>query len=40
MGLPSRERLERLSQEIDDLNHKIDQQLTRLPERPIPDPLG
>lgn len=32
MGLPSRERLERLNQEIDDLNHKIDQQLMRLPE--------
>ncbi len=40
MGLPSRERLERLSMEIDDLNRKIDQQLRRLPERPIPDPLG
>ena len=31
MGLPSRERLERLSQEIDDLNQKLDQQLRRLP---------
>jgi hypothetical protein len=40
MGLPSRERLERLSQEIDDLNQKLDQQLRRLPDRPIADPLG
>jgi polyhydroxyalkanoate synthesis regulator phasin len=40
MGLPSRERLERLSQEIDDLNHKIVQQLLRLPDRPVADPLG
>lgn len=40
MGLPSRERLERLSMEIDELNQKIDQQLRRLPDRPIPDPLG
>ena len=40
MGLPSRERLERLSMEIDELNRKLDQQLKRLPDRPIPDPLG
>ena len=40
MGLPSRERLERLSMEIDELNRKLDQQLRRLPDRPIPDPLG
>jgi parvulin-like peptidyl-prolyl isomerase len=40
MGLPSRERLARLSQEIDDLNQKIDQQLRRLPEQPVPDPLA
>jgi hypothetical protein len=39
MGLPSRERLERLSQEIDDLNQKIDRQLLRLPDRPVPDAL-
>jgi hypothetical protein len=40
MGLPSRERLERLSREIDDLNHKIDQQLMRLPEQSAPNPLA
>jgi hypothetical protein len=40
LGLPSRERLERLGQEIDDLNQKIDQQLMRLPETPYPEPLG
>jgi hypothetical protein len=40
MGLPSRERLERLSQEIDELNQKLDEQLLRLPAEPVPDPLG
>ena len=40
MGLPSRERLERLSQEIDALNQKLDEQLLRLPSEPLPDPLG
>jgi hypothetical protein len=40
LGLPSRERLVRLSQEIDDLNQKIDRQLQRLPEQPLADPLG
>ena len=40
MGLPSRERLERLSQEIDALNQKLDEQMMRLPSEPIPDPLG
>lgn len=40
MGLPSRDRLERLSMEIDELNRKLDLQLRRLPDRPIPDPLG
>lgn len=40
MGLPSRERLERLSQEIDALNQKLDAQILRLPSEPIPDPLG
>jgi hypothetical protein len=40
LGLPSRERLERLSHEIDDLNQKIDQQLQRLPSQPLADPLG
>ena len=40
MGLPSRERLERLSEEIDSLNQKLDAQILRLPAEPIPDPLG
>jgi hypothetical protein len=40
LGLPSRERLERLSREIDELNQKIDQQLMRLPDKPYPEPLG
>jgi hypothetical protein len=40
LGFPTRERLERLGQEIDDLNQKIDQQLMRLPEQPFPEPLG
>jgi hypothetical protein len=40
LGLPSRERIERLGQEIDDLNQKIDQQLMRLPDKPYPEPLG
>lgn len=40
LGFPTRERLERLSQEIDELNQKIDQQLTRLPDQPYLDPLG
>lgn len=40
MGLPSRERLERLSQEIDALNQKLDEQIMRLPAEPVPDPLG
>jgi poly(hydroxyalkanoate) granule-associated protein len=40
MGLPSRERLERLSQEIDALNQKLDEQILRLPADPIPDQLG
>ena len=40
MGLPSRERLERLSQEIDMLNQKLDEQILRLPREPLPDPLG
>ncbi len=40
MGLPSRERLARLSEEIDALNQKLDQELMRLPNDPIPDPLG
>jgi poly(hydroxyalkanoate) granule-associated protein len=40
LGFPTRERLERLSQEIDDLNQKIDQQLKRLPDQPYPEPLG
>lgn len=40
MGLPSRERLERLGQEIDALNQKLDEQFLRLPVEPIPDPLG
>jgi hypothetical protein len=40
MGLPSRERLERLSQEIDALNQKLDEQILRLPAEPILDPLG
>ena len=39
MGLPSRERLERLSQEIDALNRKLDEQIMRLPSEPMPDPL-
>ena len=40
MGLPSRERLERLSQEIDALNQKLDEQILRLPAEPIADQLG
>ena len=40
MGLPSRERLDRLSQEIDALNQKLDEQLLRLPSEPLPDQLG
>jgi hypothetical protein len=40
LGLPSRERLERLTHEIDDLNQMIDRQLQRLPEQPLADPLG
>ena len=40
MGLPSRERLERLSQEIDALNQMLDEQILRLPTDPIPDQLG
>lgn len=40
MGLPSRERLERLSQEIDALNQMLDEQIMRLPSDPIPDQLG
>lgn len=40
MGLPSRERLERLSQEIDALNQMLDEQILRLPADPIPDQLG
>lgn len=40
MGLPSRERLERLSQEIDTLNQMLDEQILRLPSNPLPDQLG
>jgi poly(hydroxyalkanoate) granule-associated protein len=40
MGLPSRERLQRLSQEIDALNQKLDAQIMRLPAEPISDQLG
>ena len=40
MGLPSRDRLERLSQEIDALNQKLDEQILRLPAEPVADQLG
>lgn len=40
MGLPSRDRLERLGQEIDALNQKLDEQILRLPAEPVLDQLG
>lgn len=40
MGLPSRERLDRLNEEIDALNRKLDEQILRLPSEPLPDQLG
>jgi hypothetical protein len=40
LGFPTRDRLEQLGREIDDLNQKIDQQLMRLPDQPYPEPLG
>lgn len=40
LGVPSRERLERLSREIDELNAKIDEELRRaqLPSEPLQEP--
>lgn len=40
LGVPSRDRLERLSREIDELNAKIDEELrrSRLPSDPLPEP--
>lgn len=40
MGLPSRDRIDKLNAEIDALNQKLDEQILRLPNEPLPDPLG